>query len=132
MPQQTTTHTTGQLYTAIKANNDAALQQFYHNNYYKTEQYILHNNGSAEQAKDVYQEAFIAVWRNIQLGRFNAENDNALEAYLLKIAKNKWIDYLRSVHHKNIIAISHAEVDNSFETVNESEHEFIHLVKKKL
>jgi len=51
-----------QLIDAIKANDSVALQEFYTRNYYKTEAMVLKNNGTQEQAKDIYQEAFIAVW----------------------------------------------------------------------
>ncbi|MEI9913190.1 MAG: sigma factor [Bacteroidota bacterium] len=51
----------------LKANDEQALKALYAANYSKVENYVLDNSGSAEDAKDIYQEAFIAVWRNIQL-----------------------------------------------------------------
>ena len=65
-------------FKAIKANDEAALKNLYKDNYYKIEMYVLNNNGTSEDAKDIYQEAFIAVWRNIQLDKFYPENENAL------------------------------------------------------
>ena len=63
------------LVTAIKANDERALHKLYTENFYKTEQYILKNNGTMPQAKDIYQEAFITVWRNIKDGKFIPENE---------------------------------------------------------
>lgn len=57
--------------------------------------YVSNNNGSREQAEDLYHEAFMTVWRNIKLGKFNPESQGAFNAYLIRVAKNKWIDQLR-------------------------------------
>lgn len=78
--------------SAIRANDEKVLKLLYRENYPQVEKYVLANNGTAEEAKDIFQEAFIATWRNIQLGKFT---EGSLEAYLFRIAKNKWIDYLR-------------------------------------
>lgn len=85
---------------AIKTNDELVLKQLYVQNYKKVEQHILMNNGSIDQAKDTYQEAFIAVWRNVKSGKFEARNESALQGYLYQVAKNKWTDYLRSAQFK--------------------------------
>ncbi len=88
------------LIAAIKANNELVLKQIYLENYAKVEIYILKNNGSKMQAKDIYQEAFMAVWKNVRLDKFIPEGDTALNGYLYRIARNKWTDYLRSAEFK--------------------------------
>lgn len=82
------------------------MKKFYQQEYPKTERYVLDNKGSAEQAKDVFQEAFIAVWRNVHLDKFETRSERSLAAYLYQVAKNKWTDYLRSGHFKNTIQVS--------------------------
>lgn len=64
------------------------------------EHYIQQNNGTTAQAKDIYQEAFIAVWQQIKEDKFIPEKNDSLNGYLVKIAKNKWIDYLRSKEYQ--------------------------------
>lgn len=124
-------HSTGfALCNAIKASDEVALKSFYTNNYSKTEKYILNNNGTIEQAKDIYQEAFIAVWRNIQLDKFYPENENSLAAYLSRIAKNKWLDYLRSHHYKNTVPLPD-DTDAIEETLPEEDVRYIAEVKNK-
>ena len=71
-----------QQFGAIKANDEQALKSLYKSGYGKVEKYVLNNKGSAEQAKDIYQDAFIAVWRNIQLDQFVPRNETALSGYL--------------------------------------------------
>ncbi|WP_456437983.1 RNA polymerase sigma factor [Psychroserpens sp.] len=85
-----------QLINAIKANDQTALKQFYMSNYHKIEALVLKNSGSVDHAKDLYQDSFIAVWKNLKTNKFEPKNETALQGYLYQIAKNKWMDVLRS------------------------------------
>ncbi|MCK8479107.1 RNA polymerase sigma factor [Psychroserpens algicola] len=95
-----------QLITAIKDNNSIALKEFYTSNYPKIEALILKNSGSQEHAKDVYQEAFISMWNNVRNELFTPQNDSALQGYLYQIAKNKWMDILRSKRFRTTQALT--------------------------
>lgn len=117
-------------FSAIKANDDVALKNFYENNYFKIEKYILQNNGSVDHAKDIYQEAFIAVWRNIQLDKFYPEYENALEGYLFRIAKNKWLDYLRSGYFKKTVTLTESADEREDDELTEEDQKHIAEVKK--
>lgn len=88
---------------ALKANDSHALENLYTENYPKVEQYILANNGDKDQAKDIFQEAFIVCWRALQEDRFSPRNESSPGGYLYKIAKYKWLDYLRSGHYKKVV-----------------------------
>lgn len=94
------------LINAIKDNNSMALKAFYTSNYRKVELLILKNSGSKEHAKDIYQEAFISMWNNIRNGAFEPKNDSALQGYLYTIAKNKWMDLLRSKRFRSTQSLS--------------------------
>ena len=118
-------------FNAIKANEDEALKSLYEDNYIKIENYVLNNNGTIDDAKDIYQEAFIAVWRNIQLDKFYPENENALSGYLFRIAKNKWLDHLRSGHYKKITRISDSADSLPEDLLPEEDIEYIREVKNK-
>tara|TARA_B100001146_G_scaffold225193_1_gene247544 strand:- start:23753 stop:24325 length:573 start_codon:yes stop_codon:yes gene_type:complete len=91
--------------TAIKANDEQVLKKIYTENYKKTEVFILKNSGSMQQAKDTYQEAFIAMWQNIKEGKFTPKNESAVQGYLYQIAKNKWLDVLRSSRFKKTVLV---------------------------
>jgi RNA polymerase sigma factor (sigma-70 family) len=90
-----------QLINAIKSNDSIILKEFYVSNYPKIETLILKNSGSAEHAKDIYQDAFITIWKHVRNDTFIPQNETALEGYLYRIAKNKWTDVLRSKAFKN-------------------------------
>ena len=117
-----------QFVEAIKANDEIALKKLYKNNYQKIESLILKNNGTTEHAKDIYQEAFITVWRNVKNNKFIPENETAINGYLYTIAKNKWMDYLGSAANKKTVSLnrlSHVvpEEINVDETTAENDHE---------
>lgn len=81
----------------FKNNDREVFRSVYARVFPKVRGYILKNSGDEDQAKDVFQDAFIACWQNIKEGRFPGGN---VEAYLFAIAKNKWIDHLRSPRFK--------------------------------
>ena len=98
-----------ELIKAIKANDEGILKNLYQENFYKTEKYVLGNSGTVDQAKDFYQEAFIAIWENIQNNRFVPQNATALNGYIYTVAKNKWLDYLKSAKFKKTESIARSE-----------------------
>lgn len=90
----------------IKQNDAATLKKLYLTNFSKVKRFVLKNSGNEQQAKDVYQEAFVAMWRNIKNDRFSAKNQSVINGYLFQIAKYKWLDHLRSVKYKNTTFIN--------------------------
>ena len=135
MPQDrlvTNTYALEQL-EAIKANDERALKALYLQNFQKVEALILSNKGTSEQAKDIYQEAFIAVWRNIQLNKFQPENETALQGYLYQVAKNKWMDQLRSVHHRKVVQMNEERFTHlPEESINETERDYLDRIKNSV
>ncbi len=88
---------------AIRQNDEKVLRWIYQKNFPKVQQMVLTNSGSVEQAKDFYQEAFLTFWTNIKTGKFQPENESALFGYLYQIAKNKWLDTVRSAAFKKTV-----------------------------
>ena len=119
------------LVNAIKSNNSIALKSLYNSNYYKIESLVLKNSGTKEHAKDIYQEAFLCVWSNIKNDAFVPKNETALQGYLFQIAKNKWMDVLRSAQFRktNFIQNEMTFANKIDDGVNEEEHE---IFKQKL
>ena len=93
----------------LKRNDERILKSLYQANYRKVEALVLKNNGTIEHAKDIYQEAFIAVWRNVKENKFVPQQESALHGYLYTISKNKWMDVLRSSQYKKTVMASKFE-----------------------
>lgn len=82
----------------LKANDEQTLRSLYIGNYPKIERYILDNSGTSDDAKDIYQETFMAVWRSIQTGKASFTGLDKLQGYIYRVAQFKWTDQLR--HNK--------------------------------
>lgn len=118
-------------FRGIRQNDEPVLRQLYASNYPRVESFVLNNNGTTDQAKDVFQEAFIAVWRNIQMDRFLPHSGAGLEAYLFQIAKNKWMDYLRSGHYNKVIRMDTTNLSaREADEAPSGESEYLAAVKK--
>lgn len=100
------TNNTLQMVDAIKRNDAITLKRIYNNNYPKIETLVLKNNGTKAYAKDIYQEAFLAVWQNVKQDKFVPQSESSINGYLYTIAKNKWMDVLRSQGYKKTIMAS--------------------------
>ncbi|RKE98310.1 RNA polymerase sigma factor [Ichthyenterobacterium magnum] len=121
------TQKSAQLVAAIKANDEMVLKSLYITNYQKIEFLVLKNNGTKEHAKDIYQDAFLAVWRNIKDNKFEPKNESSINGYLYTIAKNKWMDFLRSKNYKKTILnndIATLKSDNLHIHPSTQDHEF--------
>src|SRR5690606_7795964 len=95
-----TQQTANALVDGFKRNDDKAMEGVYLEVVPKVRAHILKNNGDEEQAKDIFQEAFLACWKNIKEDRFQGGN---IPGYLFSIAKNKWTDHLRSPRFKRTV-----------------------------
>lgn len=118
------------LLSAIRNNDEKALKLLYQSNYPKVENYVLENNGSIDQARDIFQEAFISLWRNIQLDRFHPQHETSLDAYLFRIAKNKWLDQLRLLKRNQTVALRQESDEMEELELSKDEHELLKSVKQ--
>ena len=118
-----------ELINAIKSNNSIALKEFYISNYKKIELLILKNSGTVDDAKDIYQEAFICVWNHLRNNEFTPTSNSALNGYLFTIAKNKWMDTLRSAKHKKTRPLT---PERSLFIKNEEDYSTDEIKSKKL
>lgn len=72
---------------------NVALQQLYLQNRAAIGQLVLKNQGDQEAAKDIMQEAMIALFENVRSGRFKGESK--LSTYLYGIARRLWLNRLK-------------------------------------
>jgi RNA polymerase sigma factor (sigma-70 family) len=70
-------------------NHDSSLLRYVYETYYPIiEGYITHNQGSREQARDIFQDAMIIVYRRIRSN--DLELSCKFGTYLYAICKNIW------------------------------------------
>lgn len=97
--------------------------KIYNDNFSKVKHYVLQNNGSIDDAYDVFQDAVSIAWYNYKTGKYDSSKGN-IDAYIITIAKNKWIDQLRKnknntlQYTENLIDYTEENLDNYEETEN--------------
>ena len=72
---------------------NVALKQLYLQNRTAIGQLVIKNQGDQEAAKDIMQEAMIALFENVRSGRFKGESK--LSTYLYGIARRLWLNRLK-------------------------------------
>jgi len=97
-----------ELVQGILAHDDKSLLYLYNSLYGKVEAFVLKNNGSSHEAKDVFQEGVIALYQNLESRRYQLTSTTKLSSYLFQICKFQWYTILRSSHKKAMIG----SVDN--------------------
>ncbi|WP_111668891.1 RNA polymerase sigma factor [Algoriphagus litoralis] len=88
------------LIRGIKDNERKVMTALYVEVFPKVKHYILKNNGDEDEAKDIFQEAFLVAWKKVKKGEFIPQNSSAMKGFLFQISKNKWLDWLRSSKFK--------------------------------
>ncbi|ABG58110.1 RNA polymerase sigma factor [Cytophaga hutchinsonii] len=73
--------------------NNIALEYLYDISLKKVRQYILKNNGSKDDANDIFQDAVIVLFNQIRLNKFNEAY--SIDAFIYSVARNLWIDKVR-------------------------------------
>jgi len=72
----------------IKRGDETALDFLYKKNYRMMVKMIIKNNGSEEEAKDIYQEALIVFWQKILSEDFTLTSK--ISTYLYSVCQNLW------------------------------------------
>ena len=86
------------LIKGIRNHDSPVLQHVYDTYYPIIEAYIVHNQGSRDQARDIFQEAMIVVYKKVRLGQL--ELTCKFGTYLYAICKKMWIQERKKYLHR--------------------------------
>lgn len=81
-----------QILDHISNGDEVALDYLYKKHYAMMTKMVLKNNGTMEEANDVYQEALIIFWQKAISG--NLKITSKISTYLYSICKNYWMKEL--------------------------------------
>lgn len=70
--------------------NEKALSYLYSHTLKKVKGYILSNNGSPDEANDIFQDAVIIFFKAVIENKF--EDSLSVNAYIFTVSKNLWIN----------------------------------------
>jgi RNA polymerase sigma factor (sigma-70 family) len=105
-------YTLAQIIEGIQKRDNNVLTLIYKDVFPKVRFYVTRHGGSKDDAKDVFQESIIIIFKQIENKSLVIKED--FEAYLYGIARLVWLKVLRSneIHNRNITHLE--EPDNSY------------------
>jgi RNA polymerase sigma factor (sigma-70 family) len=87
-----------------------AIETIYKENYNLVQALVLNNNGSAEDAKDIFQEAMIVLYQKVQSGNF--ELNCQIKTFVYSVSRRLWLKrlvhqsrYTLHENHDNIVMV---------------------------
>jgi len=85
--------------------NDRVLAYLYDKPLKKIRHYILSNNGSREDANDIFQDAVLILFNQIKKNKYDENKE--VDGFLYSVARNLWIDKVRRekrIVHKDFVS----------------------------
>jgi RNA polymerase sigma factor (sigma-70 family) len=83
------------LLAGLAKNDREAVETIYSRNYGMIQSMIINNNGSSEDARDIFQEAMIVLYEKSRLAEFELQCQ--IKTYLYSICRRLWLKRLSQV-----------------------------------
>jgi len=110
------------LIEGIKKQNDKVIAEIYNQYFPSVRQFIYRNNGSLEDARDIFNDAIVVV---LLKARENAINLNcSLKTYIYAICRNLW---LKKIKADKLDLISYDEIDDTIYSAEVIEEELYNV-----
>lgn len=107
------------LLAGIRKEDESALAYLYKTHYPMILHFVLNNNGTDEEAKDIYQEAVIVFFEKIREG--SLELNCQIKTYLYSICRRLWLKRLVFKNRFGGMVIDSDNFQDAEEEVNEVE-----------
>jgi RNA polymerase sigma factor (sigma-70 family) len=118
------------LLQGLARNDRKSVETIYKENYNMVQSLIINNNGSADDAKDIFQEAMIVLYEKARSGSF--ELNCQIKTYVYSVCRRLWLKKLQQASRfsevKDIEAVvpveddvdDHARKNAEFEMMNKA------------
>jgi RNA polymerase sigma factor (sigma-70 family) len=103
---------------------DLAFKKLYFDNFKIVKSLVLKNNGSEDDAKDIFQDALIVLHRNVRKSDF--ELSCKMSTYIYSIARNLWYKKLRSSSKLDSLE----DIQKEYVDLDENSHEFLEKAER--
>lgn len=112
-----------QLLEGLARNDRKAVEAIYRDHYNMVQSLIINNNGSTDDARDVFQEAMIVLYEKVRSGHF--ELNCQIKTYVYSVCRRIW---LKKLQQQNRFSGSVEHIDGEV-IVDEDldEHERVNL-----
>lgn len=84
----------------LRCNDAATVRALYKQHFPAVRQYVVSNSGTTDDAQDIFQEAMTVLWLKAKESALAVGSEPG--AFLFQVAKNKWLDVVRSAAHKHM------------------------------
>lgn len=99
------------LLQGLAKDDKKAVETIYKQNYNTIQALVINNNGTADDAKDVFQEAMIVLYQKVKTGSF--ELNCQIKTYLYSVCRRLWLKRLlhqnkffsSNDHHEEIVIV---------------------------
>ncbi len=81
------------LLEGLATSDKKAVETIYQENYNMVQSLIINNNGSADDAKDIFQEAMIVLYEKVRLGTF--ELNCQIKTFVYSVSRRLWLKRLQ-------------------------------------
>lgn len=107
------------LLQGLARNDKKAAETIYKDNYTMVQSMIVNNNGSIDDARDIFQEAMIVLFENSKSDTFTLNCQ--IKTYLYSVARRLWLKRLQHLKKYG------GQVENMSEVVNVEEEVEVHM-----
>ncbi|HTD93237.1 MAG TPA: sigma-70 family RNA polymerase sigma factor [Chitinophagaceae bacterium] len=87
------------LLQGLAKNDKKAVETIYKENYTMVQSLIINNNGTADDAKDIFQETMIVLYEKARSGNF--ELNCLVKTYVYSVARRLWLKRLQHTSRYN-------------------------------
>ena len=84
------------LLQGLARNDRKAVETIYKENYTTVQSLIINNNGTADDAKDIFQEAMIVLYEKARSGTF--ELSCQIKTYVYSVSRRLWLKRLQQAN----------------------------------
>jgi len=82
-----------ELLTGLAASDKKAVETIYQENFNMVQALIINNNGSADDAKDIFQEAMVVLYEKVRSGSF--ELNCQIRTFVYSVSRRLWLKRLQ-------------------------------------
>lgn len=84
------------LLEGLATNDKKAVETIYQQNYNTVQSLVINNNGSPDDAKDIFQEAMIVLYEKVRSGTF--ELNCQIKTYMYSVCRRLWLKRLQQLN----------------------------------
>ncbi|HYM95289.1 MAG TPA: sigma-70 family RNA polymerase sigma factor [Chitinophagaceae bacterium] len=96
------------LLQGLARSDKKAVETIYKENYNIIQSLIINNNGSAEEAKDIFQEAMIVLYEKVRSGNF--ELNCQIKTYVYSVCRRLWLKRLQQLNRYSTEITGHETI----------------------